>query len=55
VTSAGELAISVSVGVSLTPRIEKSSSEVLRDADVALYAAKAGGKNQVRVYDGRAP
>lgn len=54
-TSAGELAISVSVGVSLTPRIEKSSSEVLRDADAALYTAKAGGKNRVQIYDGHAP
>ncbi|MBX6752106.1 MAG: GGDEF domain-containing protein [Micromonosporaceae bacterium] len=54
VTSAGEMAISASVGVSLTPRVEKSTSEVLRDADVALYHAKAAGKNQVRTYDGQA-
>jgi diguanylate cyclase (GGDEF)-like protein len=51
-TSAGDMTISASVGVSLTPRVEKSSSDVLRDADVALYRAKAAGKNQVRTYDG---
>jgi len=49
-TSAGDMTITASVGVSLTPRVEKSSSEVLRDADVALYHAKAAGKNQVRTY-----
>jgi predicted signal transduction protein with EAL and GGDEF domain len=31
--------------------VTTSSSEVLRDADLALYAAKAAGKNGVRVFD----
>lgn len=51
VTSSGPLTVSASVGVCLTPRVEMSSSEVLRDADLALYSAKAAGKNQVRIYD----
>jgi diguanylate cyclase (GGDEF)-like protein len=50
-TSRGQMAITASVGVCVTPRVEKSSSEVLRDADLALYSAKAAGKNRVRLYD----
>ncbi len=50
-TSSGRLTVSASVAVCLTPRVERSSSEVLRDADLALYSAKAAGKNRVRVYD----
>ncbi|WP_231505160.1 bifunctional diguanylate cyclase/phosphodiesterase [Cellulomonas sp. URHE0023] len=43
------LRITASVGVRLVDRSD-ASQEVLRDADLALYAAKAAGKNQVRVF-----
>lgn len=49
-TSRGPQTIGASVGVCAIPRVDQSSSEFLRDADKALYAAKAAGKNQVRVF-----
>ena len=53
IVSRGRMTITASVGVCVTPRVEKSSSEVLRDADLALYSAKAAGKNRVRVFDNK--
>jgi len=50
-TSRGQLSISTSIGVSVVPCTAESPSEVLRDADAALYAAKAAGKNLVKVFD----
>jgi diguanylate cyclase (GGDEF)-like protein len=52
-TSGRTLSVSASVGVCVIPRVDQSSSEVLRDADLALYAAKAAGKDSVRVFDER--
>ena len=51
VTASGTMSVSASVGVCVTPRVEQSSSEVLRDADLALYSAKAAGKNRVLSFD----
>jgi diguanylate cyclase (GGDEF)-like protein len=45
----GPLTVHVSVGVAVGDR--SSAGELLRDADVALYQAKAMGKNQYVVFD----
>ncbi|WP_407572851.1 GGDEF domain-containing protein [Deinococcus altitudinis] len=43
-TSAGPISLSVSVGAALS---DGRTSELIERADVALYQAKAGGRNQV--------
>lgn len=47
--------VSFSAGVVAFPQDGVERSELVRLADVALYAAKADGKNRVRVYEPRAP
>ncbi|WP_231974129.1 GGDEF domain-containing protein [Pseudonocardia sp. HH130630-07] len=48
-TAAGPVAgLSVSVGVATSPRHGRDVRELLAVADTALYAAKRGGRNQVR-------
>jgi diguanylate cyclase (GGDEF)-like protein len=42
------LLVSISIGVAMGDRA--SGGELLRDADVALYQAKAGGKNRYEVF-----
>jgi diguanylate cyclase (GGDEF)-like protein len=46
-----ELYLTTSIGV-LTGTVIATASDALRDADLALYAAKAAGKNQIVVFDG---
>ncbi len=46
----GELRIGVSVGVSSFPRDATSAQDLLRHADVAMYAAKRSGKNSFHVH-----
>jgi diguanylate cyclase (GGDEF)-like protein len=46
--SAGPMSIGASIGVALGPR--DGAAELLRDADVALYDAKARGKHGVVVF-----
>jgi diguanylate cyclase (GGDEF)-like protein len=50
--SGREMFLTGSIGVLPTEafRAAASSAEILRDADLALYAAKAAGKNQVVVF-----
>jgi diguanylate cyclase (GGDEF)-like protein len=43
--------ITVSVGVASYPRQAKDASELIDKADRALYAAKIGGRNQIRICD----
>ncbi|HEX5828921.1 MAG TPA: GAF domain-containing protein, partial [Candidatus Limnocylindrales bacterium] len=45
-----ELTVHVSIGVA-TAGPEDDADELLRKADVAMYAAKAAGRMQVKVYD----
>ena len=42
------LVVNASVGIALGDRI--TGSELLRDADIALYLAKAGGKNRYELF-----
>ncbi|GAA3114389.1 hypothetical protein GCM10010466_01870 [Planomonospora alba] len=46
-----ELYLTTSIGV-LAEVAAATASEALRDVDLALYAAKSAGKNQVVVFDG---
>jgi EAL and modified HD-GYP domain-containing signal transduction protein len=46
-----ELQCTLSVGVSIFPKHGDSLSEILRKADIALYKAKAGGRNQVVFFE----
>ena len=45
------LEIGASIGVSLCPLDADDTDELMRRADVALYAAKAAGRNAMRCYD----
>lgn len=40
-----------SIGASLIPRDGQTRSEVLKAADIALYAAKAGGRAQLKLFE----
>ncbi len=40
-----------SIGASFIPRDGKLRSEIMKAADIALYAAKAGGRTQLRVFE----
>lgn len=45
--------VSVSIGVAFSNSDYKNASEVLRDADIAMYRAKAKGKNCYEVFNRR--
>jgi diguanylate cyclase (GGDEF)-like protein len=48
----GQLAnIGTSVGIALCPEHGRLPADLMRNADLALYAAKAAGKNDFRMYD----
>ncbi len=48
-----EHSLSASAGVVMVPDPAQATADgVLRDADAAMYAAKAGGKGRVAVFDG---
>jgi len=42
---------SASIGVALLPRPNQSADDVLREADTAMYRAKAGGRNGVALFE----
>lgn len=46
-----ELRITVSVGVSFCPDDATSADELLKYADIAMYSAKAQGRNNVKVWE----
>jgi diguanylate cyclase (GGDEF)-like protein/PAS domain S-box-containing protein len=45
-----EVHVSASVGISLMPHDALSGEEMLRHADIAMYAAKDAGRNNAQVY-----
>jgi diguanylate cyclase (GGDEF)-like protein len=46
-----ELFITTSIGITLTSARRKSAADLLRDADIAMYHAKASGKARYAVFD----
>jgi len=51
-TTAGDIAVTVSVGLAAAAQIreiEKDCENLLRQADAALYVAKAKGRNRVEI------
>jgi diguanylate cyclase (GGDEF)-like protein/PAS domain S-box-containing protein len=47
--------LSASVGVRLSDRGDVGADELVRDADIALYSAKARGRGRCVVFDGKTP
>ncbi len=48
----GRCVIGASVGIAIAPHDGVSADEVVRSADLALYAAKNGGRGQYRFFSG---
>jgi len=46
----GRCAIGTSIGIAIAPYDGATAEELVRSADLALYAAKAGGRGQFRFY-----
>jgi len=46
-TTAGDLPVTISLGVSSYPQDAKKKAELIKAADEALYAAKKSGRNKV--------
>jgi len=47
-----EVFVSASIGIALAPNDAREAAELLRYADIALYEAKAAGRNTWRFYSG---
>ena len=47
----GEVFISASIGIALSSSGHEKAEDMLRDADIAMYRAKAGGRAQHQVFD----
>ena len=45
------LQCAASIGASFIPRDGRTRSEIMKAADIALYAAKAGGRGQCKVFE----
>jgi len=52
---AGFVCVGVSIGVALCPEEGADAESLVRRADAAMYAAKSGGRNGVRVHSGPGP
>ena len=48
-----EVLASASIGIAMSSAEHKSADELVRHADMAMYAAKAKGKRRTAFYDGR--
>jgi diguanylate cyclase len=46
-----ELTVRASVGIAYTAMLDETAEQLLGNADVALYAAKAAGKGGIRVFE----
>jgi diguanylate cyclase (GGDEF)-like protein/PAS domain S-box-containing protein len=46
----GEIFVSLSVGIALSGDASQSGAELLRNADVAMYRAKARGPSRIEIY-----
>lgn len=46
-----KVSLSASMGMSMFPSDDRDPEILLRQADQAMYSAKQGGKNQIRIYD----
>src|SRR6185503_9498387 len=49
--SGGEVRATASIGITLGPRHYEQAADMLRDADVAMYRAKAQGRGRQQVFD----
>jgi predicted signal transduction protein with EAL and GGDEF domain/AmiR/NasT family two-component response regulator len=47
-----ELVVTPSIGIAMFPEHGGDAQSLLKNADGAMYEAKASGRNQLRVYDG---
>lgn len=47
-----ELVVTPSIGIAMYPEHGGDAQSLLKNADGAMYEAKASGRNQLRVYDG---
>jgi len=47
-----ELVVTPSIGIAVFPEHGTDAQSLLKNADGAMYEAKASGRNQLRVYDG---
>ncbi len=56
-TAAGtvEARVSASIGVTVYPRDPADAEVLMRHADMAMYAAKQGGRNRYRFFEAHAP
>jgi diguanylate cyclase (GGDEF)-like protein len=46
-----ELVVTPSIGIAMYPEHGSDAQSLLKNADGAMYEAKASGRNQLRVYD----
>ncbi len=52
ISEAGEIAITVSLGVAMNDSKCEDAGRLIAAADEALYRAKKAGRNRVEYYDG---
>ncbi|MBT8149782.1 MAG: EAL domain-containing protein [Gammaproteobacteria bacterium] len=46
-----EVEVQCSIGICLFPHADATTSQLIKQADTAMYAAKAGGKNNFQLFD----
>ncbi len=51
IVAATQVFVSASIGIAARSLAEESAEELLRNADLALYAAKAGGKDRFCIFE----